>query len=314
MKHRHLIFTLFLSLSFCVFSQTDISMATSWYNRGNYNPASIAHTDYAYLFSNIRKQWMGIDGSPTVFNVQASTYSNSLKSAFGVSVVNDVIGVSTAFNPMFTYAYRLSNEPDWSFSFGLSLGFFYRTIDITRYSPVNENDATLYNDAESITKPDANFGIEFQNKHFIFGASTTHLFSIHKNDSVFLNNNHRYVYAIYKNTGSDILNFYIGTQLANRANVFVWEGNTNVRFKLPTGLQNGSRELFDIGLTVRSSKQMTALFGMNITANFRIGYAYDQTFRTGYNQNGTHELMFEYRIPVKSAECEACRDQELWYR
>ena len=33
------------------FAQADISMATHWYNRANYNPASIARTEYIYLFS-----------------------------------------------------------------------------------------------------------------------------------------------------------------------------------------------------------------------------------------------------------------------
>lgn len=289
-------------------------MATHWYNRGNYNPASIARTDYAYLFSNARKQWLGVDGSPTVFNVQASTYNNSLKSAFGISVVNDIIGVSNTFNPMFSYAYRISNDPNWSLSFGLSLGIFNRTIDISKYTPIIDNDPTLYQNVEPTTAPDANVGVEFQNSHFIFGASSAHLFSINKTENIFLNANHRYVYAIYKNTNLDAMNYYLGVQMVNRYNFYVMEGNAIVRFKFPTGLQNGSRELFDIGLTYRSSKQMTALFGVNVTNNFRLGYAYDQTFRTGYNVNGTHEIMLEYRIPLKSAECEACRDQELWYR
>ncbi len=258
-------------VSICVFSQSDISMATHWYNRANYNPASIARTDYAYLFSNARKQWLGVDGSPTVFNVQASTYNNSLKSAFGMSVVNDVIGITTSFNPMLTYAYRISNDPKWSLSFGLSMGIFNRTIDISRYSPIIDNDPTLYQNVEPTTVPDANVGVEFQNNHFIFGASTTHLFSINKKDNIFLNANHRYAYAIYKNTASELINYYVGTQVVNRYNMYVFEGNAVVRFKFPTGLQNGSRELFDLGLTYRSTKQMTALFGINVSNNFRVG-------------------------------------------
>jgi len=46
-------------------------MATNWYNRANYNPASIAREDYIYLFSNIQKQWLGVGAHLTVFNVQA---------------------------------------------------------------------------------------------------------------------------------------------------------------------------------------------------------------------------------------------------
>ena len=295
-------------------AQTDISMATHWYNRGNYNPASIARTNYIYLFSNVRNQWMGVDGAPTVFNVQVSGYVNSLNSAFGLSVVNDKIGITNALNPMINYAYRIADDPNWSLSMGISLGAFIRTIDVSRYSPVSDNDPALYQDVDPTTKPDANVGFEFQNSNFIFGLSSTHLLSLGKTDSIFLNANHRYLYGIYKNTNSDLMNYYIGLQLVNRFNIYVVEGNAIVRFKHPTGLTGGSREIFDVGLTYRSSKQMTALFGVNITENVRIGYAYDQSFITGYNKNGSHEIMLEYRIPSSKAECATCRDQELWYR
>lgn len=309
-----ILLTCWITSGIRAYSQTDISMATHWYNRGNYNPASIARTGYIYLFSNIRNQWTGITGAPKVANVQVSGYLNSINSAFGLSLVNDNIGLTNAFNPMINYAYRVSDNQTWSLSFGVSVGAYIRTIDFASYAPVTDLDPALLRDIEPQTKPDANIGVEFQNDNFIFGISSTHLFSIGKNSNLFLNDNHRYGFAIYKNTRSEIMNYYLGLQVVNRSNIFVLEGNGIVRFKHPTGLSTGSREIFDIGLTYRSSRQVTALLGVNLTENFRIGYAYDQSFITGYNQNGTHEIMLEYRIPYENAVCKTCRDQQLWYR
>jgi len=82
-----------------VLAQADISMATHWYYRANYNPASIARTEYAYFFTNVRQQWIGIAGAPQVFNVQASQYIHDMRSAFGLSLVGDKIGVTKAYNP-----------------------------------------------------------------------------------------------------------------------------------------------------------------------------------------------------------------------
>lgn len=65
-----------------IFSQADISMATHWYNRANYNPASIARTNYLYLFTNVRQQWVNVAGAPQVLNLQTSFYNENLKSAF----------------------------------------------------------------------------------------------------------------------------------------------------------------------------------------------------------------------------------------
>ena len=292
------------------FAQADISMATDWYNRANYNPASIVKPGYIYLFSNVRKQWLGVDGSPTVFNVQASEYVHSYHSAFGISLVNDRIGASQALNPMLTYAYRIGNEQDWWISMGVSAGVFSRSTDGTLLEAVNDYDPAIYNKLENTIQPDANLGFEFQSSHFVLGVSSTHLFSVAKDSTLFLNSNHRYGYAIYKNTDSELLNYNFGIQVVNRYNFTVFEGNASVRFKHPTGLSTGQREIFDLGITYRSTKQMTLLFGLNLTNNFRIGYAYDQSFSVGYNPNSTHEIMLEYRIPSKVS---TFREDNYWY-
>lgn len=296
------------------FAQADISMATDWYNRANYNPASIVKPGYIYLFSNARKQWTGIDGAPTVFNVQVSEYIHRLHSAFGLSLVNDQLGVTQALNPLLTYAYRIANEDNWSLSMGLSAGIFTRFINGSLFDAENASDPAIYSGMERILKPDANVGFEFQNAHFIFGLSSTHLFSIAKDSTLFLNTNHRYGYAIYKNNNSEQFNYSIGLQVVNRYNLTVLEGNASIRFKRPTGLTTGPQEIFDIGLTYRTSRQLTFLFGINITSNFRVGYAYDQNFNMGYDQNGTHEIMLEYRILSKaSSTCVQCRNEDYWY-
>ena len=305
-----------LELMLCVkaLSQSDISMATHWYNRANYNPASIARTEYIYLFSNVREQWTGIDGAPRVFNVQASQFFNYMNSAFGISLVGDRIGVTQAYNPMLTYAYRISNERDWAFSMGLSAGVFTRFTFGSRYEALTIVDPAIVYDKNSITRPDANVGFEYQSTYFVVSLSSTHLFSIGKSDNLFLNANHRYGSVIFKNTNPNMFNYHVGIQVINRDNYTVYEGNAGVRFKHQTGLVKGPREIFDLGMTYRSSRSMTFLFGINLARDFRIGYAYDHSFIPGYYPNGTHELMLEIRIPSKisSTHC-ICEAQGYWY-
>lgn len=299
-----------------IYCQADISLSTHWFNRANYNPASIARPNYIYLFSNVRQQWMNLPGSPQTLNIQASLYNSKYKSAFGISLISDQIGISQAINPMLTYAYRISNNENTAVSFGVSAGLFGINYNGTLLDPV-ENDPTLVTEINRYFKPDVNLGIEFQTKYFIAGISSTHILSIKNIDSLYLNSNHRYAYITFKNTNSEILNLYAGIMFINRNNLNVWEINSSVRFKQPTGLVSGSRELFDIGLSYRNTKQTTLLFGWNISDNFRIGYAYDQSFNIGFAHNGSHEIMLEFRIPLNSATCIPCRDIEnstYWYR
>jgi len=291
-------------------------MSTEWYNRGTFNPASIARTEYMYLFTNGRHQWNGVSGAPKVYTLQASTYFNQLNSAFGISLVSDNVGISNAVNPMLNYAYRISDNENWQMSFGLAAGVFSRTIDRSLYDPENTSDPVLLDEPDNILKPDANAGVEFQNKFLIAGISSTHLFSMFKKDSMYLNSNHRYGYLIYKNTGSELFNFYTGVQVTNRNSLTYYDINASIRLKHPTGLSKGPREIIDFGVTYRTTKQITLLIGVNLSENLRVGYAYDQSFITGYSQNGTNELMLEYRIPLKSAStCITCRDENNgWYR
>ncbi|MEI8084769.1 MAG: PorP/SprF family type IX secretion system membrane protein [Paludibacter sp.] len=295
------------------FAQADISMATHWYNRANYNPASIARNDYIYLFSNVQKQWLGVIGSPTVFNVQASGYNYKLHSAFGISLVSDQLGLTQVLNPMLTYAYRLNFKSDVALSMGISAGVFSRSIDGSQFEPGTINDLALNSNLETSILPDANIGVELLSSHFVLGVSSTHLFSIIKTNYTFLNSNHLYSYAIYKNTDSEIMNYNFGLQMSAANSVAIMGGNASVRFKHATGLTTGPREIFDLGVSYRSSKQLVLLFGLNVTSNIRIGYAFDQSFSVGYNSNSTHEIMLEYRIPSKAASVCNCKSEENWY-
>lgn len=279
--------------------QADVSTNTHWYNRGIYNPASIARDGYIYFFSNVRNQWIGIDGAPKVYNFQASGFSDKYSSAFGISLIRDDIGITTAFNPTLQYAYRISLNEEWNLALGLSAGVYTRNIRASAYEAEIVNDPALTYVDEHCFSPDGNTGIEFQGKHFLFGMSATHLFSVWKADNLFLVSNHRYAYALYRNSNSELFNITTGLQVANRRNLTVVEGTAILRIKRPTGLIKGPSELFDLGLTVRSVKQLTLLTGINITSDLRIGYTYDFNFSNTVNGGGTHEILLEYRIPLK---------------
>ena len=302
-----------------VSAQADISMATHWNNRANYNPAFIARTEYLYLFFNTRKQWVGINGAPVVFNLQVSEYINSFHSAFGLSLVEDRIGAAQAFNPMLTYAFRIAKKEQWSLAMGLSAGMFFRTINGSLFEAENTSDPSLFYDYEKRNQPDINVGFEFQNNHFIYGISSTHLFSIGKSNSSLLNTNHRYGYAIYKNSDMRLLSYSFGMQVVNRNSLSVLEGNFSFRLKHQSRLFKGSllrgpQEILDFGFACRTSRQITLLCGVMISPYLRMGYAYDQSLFSKFSRNQTHEIMLEYRIPSRSASSTVqCGKKEFWY-
>jgi type IX secretion system PorP/SprF family membrane protein len=262
---------------------------------------------------------MGVKGSPEVLNVQVSQFFQSMSSALGISLVIDKIGIIKTFNPMISYAFRIAKKEGWTLSMGLSAGIYSRSVNGSLFEPDNVQDPSLFYYNLKITKPDLNAGAEFQNAHFIFGISSTHLFSMGKSDGPIQNTNHRYAYAIFKNENPKLFSYSAGIQVINKYNASVLEGNVSLRIKhkprLVEGtLLRGAQELFDFGLTCRTSRQLTFNAGMMITNYIRVGYAYDQSLFSSYYRNQTHEIMLEYRIPARSASpVVKCGSKEYWY-
>ena len=147
--------------------------------------------------------------------------------------------------------------------------------------------------------PDAGVGAELQGEYFLCGLSSNHLFSLWNSDDLFLIAPHNYAYFMYKNTDSDFYNYMAGMQVSNRENLTVVEGSAIIRFKKRTGLVKGPTELFDLGITIRSVKQVSLITGINLTPDMRTGYSYDFNFGNALNKFGTHEIVVEYRIPLK---------------
>jgi len=196
---------------------------------------------------------------------------------------------------------------------GISAGVFSRSVDGSLFEPGIQADPALYNNLTTTLQPDVNAGVEFQSPHLIAGMASTHLLSIGSTENTFLNSTHLYGYFIYKNTDSEVLNYNAGVQVVKGPAITVLEGNASLRFKKGTGLSSGPREIFDIGMSYRTSNQLILLFGLNITSNFRLGYAYDQSFSVGFSGNSTHEIMLEYRIPSKEASSCNCNNEGFWY-
>ncbi|QGY46918.1 type IX secretion system membrane protein PorP/SprF [Maribellus comscasis] len=297
-KAFYIISGILFALQFHSFGQSEIITTTHWYNRAGYNPASIARDGYIYFFSDVRKQWIGIEGSPTVYNIQASGYSDSKQSAYGISMVKYDVGLTTALNPSLQFAYRVKIEKDLDLSFGLSMGVYTRRIKASAYEAETINDPVLDYTDQRFISPDANVGAELQGEYFFCGLSSTHLFSIWKPDDLFLITNHNYAYAFYKNTDSELYNIMTGLQVANRRNITVVEGTAIIRFKRKTGLVRGPVELFDLGISASSVKRISFISGINITSNMRCGYSCDFYLGNTFSQYGTHEIMLEYRIPL----------------
>lgn len=122
-----------------------------------------------------RKQWMTIDGAPTIANFTLQT-PLSPRASFALSVTNDVKGLLNNSGALLTFGYNIPLAEHAFVRFGISGGATFNTIDMDKLEALN-GDPALANILESNASLTGNAGISFHIKTFQLGASMPTMFS-----------------------------------------------------------------------------------------------------------------------------------------
>lgn len=275
-------------------------------NQYNYNVAYAGMDDYLSATGVFRKQWVGINGSPTTQNVNVHLPWQYLSGGLGLNVQNDMLGAerNTAVTVSYNYIARLSNNT--LLSVGLGGGLVQKAIDGTKLrapegnyegSTIEHNDDFIPVGLESAIAPTAGFGLYLKNKSLEVGLSANDLiesdldYGSNIATSVQLKRNY-HAYVSYNVKISDGLALKPSALLKSD---FV---QTQVDFSVLSKINDN---IFG-GVSFRgySNETIDALVfigGMNITPNIRLAYSYDLSLSglSSYN-SGSHELMLNYNL------------------
>jgi type IX secretion system PorP/SprF family membrane protein len=105
------------------------------------------------LFVDYRSDWTGLDGGPRTYQL---SYSDKIgKVGFGGRFIYDKTDIFKQTLILGTYTYEVNITRDHYISFGLSLGFFRNSIDLTKYfnNPIYVEDlALIYGQQQSKIK------------------------------------------------------------------------------------------------------------------------------------------------------------------
>lgn len=174
MKRRTLLVLLVLCTSSLVVLAQDQANFTQFYlNPYILNP-SYAGIDGKTSASLIyRKQWMGIDGGPTVANFSLHTPINERLST-GLSLSNDKRGLISHTSLLFSAGYNVPVQEHSFVRFGLSIGGAWNTVDWNKLEGLSDPAiATLLDNHASLN---GNAGISFHSKILHFGVTIPHIF------------------------------------------------------------------------------------------------------------------------------------------
>lgn len=141
-----------------------------------YNPAYAGVEGHAVVFATYKKQWLGIDGAPTVYN---ANFHIPLKGglAFGAMAYSRQAGPYNMSSGKVSAGYLISIDREHFFRFGMSLGAGTNTIDYTKVEPGDLNSDVFNQFAANTSFMIGDVGVAYHFGHFNVGISLPKLFN-----------------------------------------------------------------------------------------------------------------------------------------
>jgi type IX secretion system PorP/SprF family membrane protein len=292
----------------CVFfwakSQSDPDLNHRWLTRLDHNPATVERSEYMVINLLGRYQWTGFKGSPASQWFDISGYMDKINSGIGLTFLHDQIGYMRTVNVKLLYSFHFPLSNKAFLALGISGGVISKGINLSAIDLENPNDPQLNLLEKGQIRPDFDFGIKFSHSLVDVGISITHLNHIgSRTDMIKLTTNNNYFYTLFHIKANNSLEICPGVSVVNRDNLFSVEVHSMFHFK-----GDRKKDVFWTGVTYKMNlNEATVLAGVNISQQFKIGYAYEFNFsdirKTSY---GSHELMLQYKIQVaKGPPCES---------
>ena len=270
-----------------VFAQQDPQYTQYMYNQNVLNPAYAGSKGVLSLGMLARTQWVGVDGAPETLTL--SLHAPVGKNVgLGFSIIHDEIGPAKEDNLYADFSYTIHTSEEGNLAFGLKAGFTFLNV---RDLIGPERDIYDVNLNEPLSKASPNFGagIFYYTQKFYAGLSIPN----------FLETRHLEKSSTSLSTASEKMHYFLTTG-------YVFNLSEDVKLKpsamvkavigAPVSVDLSVNALidekFELGLSYRFDDSISAILGINISDDMRIGYAYDYTTtRFGQFNSGSHEIM-----------------------
>lgn len=289
--------SILLQIPFSIKAQEFIGISQYMYHKQFYNPAAMSSYSDINAVMLYRNQWIGIEGAPTIYALNASVPFE--KTALGIGAQRSTIGVHETNNFLLSYSFRLQLGYTEYLAFGLSAGFKFHKRN---YSSVvaNENyDDYFSADVSSKFVPNFQFGMFYFSKNYYIGLSIPSLIF----DEIKIEN---------KNIKTDYsfeskkLRFYLDGGYEyninelwrlNASSLMKYESNSPLEFDF--NIMGTYQNKLGVGVSYRTKNEWMALCNVRISKELRFGYAYHITEVVNKILN-SHEVILLFNINRKS--------------
>lgn len=256
------------------------------------NPAFTGSSEWIVGTIKARKQYTGLEGSPSTQTFNFHTPIQRRTIGIGLKVINDEIAIVKNLTAAAIFSYHL-NFGGGKLSFGIEGGIQKREINYSKLILSQQNDNAFPLQSASATVPDVSWGLYYQKKQFYGGFSQYHLIKSTFNDAAESNSklyNHFY--------------FLVGNvfQLSKK---WTLEVSTLTKYVAPAPIQFDINSIVyfndrvGVGIQYRTGDAFVGFFKINILENLRVAYGYDMvTSNLSPYAVGSHEIILSYGIKL----------------
>ena len=174
MRRRFWSSVIFIFSASIASAQDQTNFTQFYLNPYLYNPSYVGIDGQSALSIIYKKQWMTVEGGPTIANVSLQTPITP-RAGFGLSITNDTRGLLNNSSVLFTFGYNVALAEKSFLRFGISGGGTWNTLDMTKLESMS-NDPALANILENNASLTGNAGISLHIKTFQVGASMPTIF------------------------------------------------------------------------------------------------------------------------------------------
>ncbi len=266
-------------------------LANYLYNYHYINPAYVGNNEKATIGIATRQQWVGFEGSPKTYAINAFTNLEALdkRVAVGGILTHDKIGPENNLYATADLAYHLFFD-EAILSFGIRAGISSFSIRLSSLEVNNNADNSLLNNTNK-TVPVIGTGLYFYTHNYFIGFSTPQLIQYQLNT---LSSSSSEVKRVYQFAGGHISNIHPSVNL-KLTGFLEYSDESPLEFSLvPSFL---IREKLWLGTFIRSSKNIGVMTQWLYSNMLSLGYIFEYPLGVSTNLSfQTHEITLSFRF------------------
>lgn len=299
MKRFFICFLIFIA-SNNLYAQQDPQISQNMFNLLMVNPAVAGVEDQIKVSLINRKQWVGLENSPStlVFNIDTPIAFLGKRHGVGFTIVSDKLGIENNNSLRFSYSYQMNLKKS-KFNLGVYLGIQNNALKGEWSIPKGDsrftdptNDPSLgSNSIDGGTMVfDSGFGAYLENEKYYIGLSATHL---NEAEIKYTDNTKLTLSRHYYLTGG--YNFNLTNKIELKPSFYYKTDAIVSQLDINSNLIYNKKIL--AGVSYRLEDAFVFMAGFKFDNGLNCGLAYD--ISTSRMAKGSYELMLTYRFKTK---------------